>query len=73
MELLTVRDVARALKVSPRQIWKLLASGRVPEPVRLSRSVRWRRADIDEWIRLGCPDRKSFDRQAKRTSAEASA
>jgi excisionase family DNA binding protein len=53
-ELLTVREVAAALKVSPRQIWKLAASGRLPPPVRLSRSVRWRRSDISEFIRLDC-------------------
>lgn len=59
--LMTVRDVAAALKVSARQIWKLNSTGRLPAPVRLSRSVRWRAGDIAEFVRLGCPSRERFE------------
>ena len=62
--LLTVRDVAAALKVSPRQVWKLSSSGRLPTPVRLSRSVRWRANDIARWVELGCPAREVFESEA---------
>lgn len=61
MELLNVKDLAARLRVSSRQIWKLCAMGRLPAPVRLSRSVRWRAADIDRWVRLGCPSRERFE------------
>lgn len=61
MELLTVRDVANALKISPRQCWKLLSCGRLPAPVRLSRSVRWRASDIARFVELGCPSRDAFE------------
>ncbi len=61
MELLTVKDVAALLRISTRQVWKLLASGRIPSPVRLSRSVRFRATDIERWIRLGCPNRERFE------------
>ena len=60
-ELLTVREVATALKVSPRQIWKLSSAGRLPAPVRLARSVRWRAADIARFVELGCPPRAEFE------------
>ena len=53
-KLLDVRGVADRLRVSTRQIWKLVSSGRVPRPVRLSRSVRWRESEIDRFIRAGC-------------------
>ena len=56
-ELLTVREVASALKVSVRQVWKLHSSGRLPAPVRLSRSVRWRQDELASWINAGCPAR----------------
>ena len=59
--LLTVREVADPLRVSSRQVWKLTSSGRIPAPVRLSRSVRWRASDIDRFIELGCPSREAFD------------
>ncbi len=66
--LLTARDVAAALKVSPRQIWKMLSSGKLVEPVRLGRSVRWRAEDIDEFIRLGCPNRERFEAEKGRAA-----
>lgn len=55
--LLTVREVATALKVSVRQVWKLNSSARLPAPVRLSRSVRWRQDELTAWINAGCPAR----------------
>jgi len=60
-ELMTVKDVAAALKISPRQCWKLLSCGRLPAPVRISRSVRWSAEAISEWVRLGCPSREVFE------------
>lgn len=63
--LLNVRDVAAALKVSPRQVWKLTSSRRMPAPVRISRSVRWRASDIDEWVQLGCPSREDFEAEVE--------
>ena len=53
-ELLTVRDVANALKSLPRQCWKLLSAGKLPAPIRLSRSVRWRASDIALFVQVGC-------------------
>ena len=54
MELLTVRDVAAALRLSQRQVWKLSASGRLPKPLKIGRSARWRRADIEAYVERGC-------------------
>ena len=48
--LLTVKNVAERLNVSVRQVWKLSASGRLPGPIRLARSARWRESDIDQFI-----------------------
>ena len=61
MELLTVKDLSGRLRISTRQVWKLLASGRIPKPVRLSRSVRWRLGDIEDWVDMGCPSREVFE------------
>ena len=54
MELYTDVEISELVKVSRRQIWKLLAMGKLPAPIRLGRSVRWRRTDIDKWIENGC-------------------
>lgn len=54
MQLLDVRQVAAALRLSQRQCWNLVASGRLPNPIRIGRSVRWRAADIARFVDLGC-------------------
>ena len=52
--LLAVREVAGRLGVSSRQVWKLAGEGKMPAPVRLAGSVRWRSSDIDQFIESGC-------------------
>jgi len=59
MQLFRDFEVARKLGVSRRQVWKLLAAGLMPEPVRMGGSVRWREADIDRWISKGCPTQET--------------
>jgi prophage regulatory protein len=50
-DLLTVNDVARRLKVGTRTVWRWLALGHLPRPLRFSAvCVRWRLADIDRFI-----------------------
>ena len=55
--LLDARQVAAMLKIGVSTLYKLHASGRVPEPVRLGASVRWRRAELVAWTAAGCPAR----------------
>ena len=63
-KLLDVRAVAERLGVSPRQVWKLTASGRLPQPVRLARSVRWREADLAAFIAARC-DMQRFEAERR--------
>jgi len=53
--LLSVRALAHMLDVSTRGVWRLLDAGRMPQPLKIGRSVRWRREAIQEWIDAGCP------------------
>ncbi len=48
--LMNARDVAEALGVSERSVWRLAAIGDIPPPVRIGRSTRWRRSTIDSWL-----------------------
>lgn len=52
--LLDVRDVAKTLRISVRQVWKLVKAGQIPPPVRLARSVRWQRKLFEKFIADGC-------------------
>lgn len=60
-QLLSVKDVARTLSLSARSVWKLLSSGRLPQPVRLGRSVRWRADELTAWMDAGCPPRDRWE------------
>lgn len=46
LELLTAREVARILRLSLATVRRLSARGGLPPPVRLGRSVRWRKSDV---------------------------
>lgn len=51
LDLLTTRQVAFRLSVSVRTIWRLVKTGKLPQPVRYNRKlVRWHAADIDRYL-----------------------
>ena len=54
--LIDSRQVGELLNLSTRTVWRLLSAGKLPQPVRIGRSVRWSRSDIEIWIANGCPD-----------------
>jgi prophage regulatory protein len=50
--LLRARDVATKVSLSRQHIYKLVAQGKFPKPIKLSaNAVRWLEKDIDKWIR----------------------
>lgn len=53
-ELLTIRELAKVLKLSPRSIWRLVKNQELPAPVRIGGSIRWRADAITRWIDEGC-------------------
>jgi prophage regulatory protein len=50
--MIDVREVASILSISTRSVWRLVATGELPQPVRFGRSARWRLADIEAWIEI---------------------
>lgn len=58
--LLTISDVASMCSCSTRHVRRLIDGGLCPAPIRLSRLVRLRRSDVEQWIVDGCPrDRRA--------------
>ena len=53
--------VAKLLSISKRHVHALNASGRLPRPIRLGRSVRWRADEIRAWLDAGCPPRDKWE------------
>jgi predicted DNA-binding transcriptional regulator AlpA len=60
--LLTAAAVSQKLSLSKRQIFRMKSTGLICAPVKVGNgAVRWRSSDIEQWIAMGCPDRKTFE------------
>jgi excisionase family DNA binding protein len=53
-ELLDVKAVAALLDCSSRHVYRLADAGRMPRPLKLGALVRWRRAELQQWVTDGC-------------------
>jgi excisionase family DNA binding protein len=50
-DLLTSQQVAQRLAVSVRTLWRLVARGSFPPPIRYNRKlVRWKKVDVERHI-----------------------
>ncbi len=54
--LISVKEVARILGVSERNVWAKVASGKMPKPLPFGGRRLWRVAEIDAWIEAGMPE-----------------
>jgi excisionase family DNA binding protein len=69
--LLTTGEAASLLGMSERALRRADQRGKVPEPVRIGRNVRWRAAELTAWVEAGCPNRATWAAQAAEWSAFA--
>ena len=53
--LIDIHTLSALLGRSVASLERDQAAGRLPAPVRLGGSKRWRRADIESWVAAGCP------------------
>jgi excisionase family DNA binding protein len=53
--LISVREVATLISVSPRSVWRLADSGKLPRPLAIGGSRRWKESDLRAWLAAGCP------------------
>jgi len=45
-------DIAARFRINRCTVWRWAAAGKFPQPLKLtSACVRWREADVDDWIR----------------------
>jgi predicted DNA-binding transcriptional regulator AlpA len=54
-QLLAVDEVAGKLSCSPRHVYRLRDTDRMPKPVKVGALVRWSNVVIEAWIAEGCP------------------
>ncbi len=58
--LIDAKTFAHLLSISSRTLSRLIDLKAVPMPVHLGRLVRWRLAEVLEWIEADCPPQKSW-------------
>ncbi len=59
--LLSPEDVADLLDIGRSTLYRLSSAGKVPRPVKVGRSTKWRRREIEAWIAAGCPPRNRWE------------
>ena len=59
--LIDTKTLAQLLSISTRHLTRLKDLKAVPEPVHLGFLIRWRLAEILEWIDSDCPSQKVWD------------
>ena len=56
--LINANELAKILGISQRTIWRLIASGKLIQPIRIGKNVRWRLDQVNQWIENDCPTAK---------------
>lgn len=59
--LVDIRGLAALLSRSVASLERDQAAGRVPAPVYVGGSKRWRRAEVEAWVAAGCPRRDRWE------------
>jgi len=67
--LIDTKTFARLLSISSRTLSRLIDLKAVPQPVNLGRLIRWRLADVLEWIEADCPSQQSWGNRKQNTPA----
>ncbi|KAA0218663.1 MAG: DNA-binding protein [Lautropia sp.] len=50
IEVISLRELAVALDVTPRAVQKWVAAGRFPHPLAIGRNRVWRKDDVRVWL-----------------------
>ena len=54
VQLISAERFAEMIEISQRTLWRWLSARRVPVPIKVGGTVRWRLQEIKDWIAGGC-------------------
>ena len=60
-QLMSAKQLGLLLALSKRQVFRLNSCRKIPKPILIGGSLRWRLSDIELWQSMDCPDRKTFE------------
>ena len=64
--LISAAELGKLLGVNKSTIWSWHSAGKIPLPVRIGGTTRWRPEEIREWVDAGCPARVRWERRQGR-------
>jgi len=53
-QLLSAKTLAKMLSMSPRTVWRYRSAGKLPKPVCVGASIRWKLSDITLFLKCDC-------------------
>ena len=59
-QLISAKGLAGKLLLSARTVWRLRSAGKLPKPVSVGSSVRWKLSDIELFLKCNC-DMQQFE------------
>ena len=59
--LVSVKDTAKLLGISARQVHRLRSSQRICPSLMVGGSVRFRLNTLTEWLNMSCPNQQEFE------------
>jgi len=66
-QLITTKQLAELLAISVPTLERMRASGRLLEPVELSRGcLRYRLGEVRDWVAVGCPPRREWQARCRK-------
>lgn len=65
-ELIGADDVCAMLDIGTSTLYNWRDSGKLPQPVRIGGTVKWRREEVLAWIDAGCPPEVRWDWKRKK-------
>jgi predicted DNA-binding transcriptional regulator AlpA len=62
-QLLSAKVLAKMLSISARTVWRLRSAGKLPKPVCVGASIRWKLSDIILFLECDCDINKYHARK----------
>jgi predicted DNA-binding transcriptional regulator AlpA len=66
-QLISAKVLAKMLSLSARTVWRLRSAGKLPKPVCVGASIRWRLSDISLFLECDCDITKYHARKEQKT------
>ena len=58
--LIGAAELGDLLGVGKSTIWSWHSAGRIPQPVHIGGTTRWRQEEIEDWLEAGAPPREKW-------------